>query len=82
MGIDYRKRQNMALDVLNQPLAEALNLYVEEEYRSGRWSSITTYTNWKYTVKLVSHFFGKKKSMQLKKKIFVILHENILEHTK
>lgn len=82
MWVDYRKRQNMALDVLNQPLAEALNLYVEEEYRSGRWSSITTYTNWKYTVKLVSHFFGKKKSMQLKKKIFVILHENILEHTK
>lgn len=68
MWVNYRERKNLALDVLNQPLAEALNRYVEKEYRSGRWSSITTYDNWKYTVKLVSRFFGKKKVYAIKEK--------------
>ena len=48
----YRERQNLVDDVLND--------YVEKEYNSGRWSSIATYNNWKYTVKLVSQYFGKK----------------------
>lgn len=68
MWVSYRERKDFALDVLNQPLAEALNRYVEEEYRLGRWSSITTYDNWKYTVKLVSRFFGKKKVYAVKEK--------------
>ena len=68
MWVDYRKRQNLADDVLNQPLTKALNNYVEEEYNSRRWSSITTYNNWKYTVKLVSQYFGKKKIRNVKEK--------------
>ena len=36
--------------------------------RLGRRSSITTYDNWKYTVKLVSRFFGKKKVYAVKEK--------------
>lgn len=68
MWVDYRKRKNLADDVLNQPLTKALNNYVEEEYNSRRWSSITTYNNWKYTVKLVSQYFGKKKIRNVKEK--------------
>ena len=36
----------MNLDILDQPLANALDGYVEEKRNSGRWSSITTYDNW------------------------------------
>jgi len=68
MWVDYRERQNLADDVLNQPLTKVLNNYVEEEYNSRRWSSITTYNNWKYTVKLVSQYFGKKKIRNVKEK--------------
>lgn len=65
MWVEYRARQEINLDVVNQPLSIALNNYVEEEKASGRWSSITTYDNWKYTVKLVSQYFGKKKVPEL-----------------
>lgn len=68
MWVEYRARQEIDLDVLNQPLAQALNNYVEEERASGRWSSVTTYDNWKYTVKLVSRYFGKKKVKDIKEK--------------
>lgn len=68
MWVEYRARQEINLDVVNQPLSIALNNYVEEEKASGRWSSITTYDNWKYTVKLVSQYFGKKKVKDIKEK--------------
>lgn len=68
MWVEYRARQEINLDVVNQPLSIALNNYVEEEKASGRWSSITTYDNWKYTVKLVSQYFGKKKLKDIKEK--------------
>ncbi|RHW55314.1 hypothetical protein [Lactobacillus bombicola] len=54
--------------MLNQPFADALKLYVKDEYFSGHWSSVTTYNNLKYTVKLVSRFFGKKKVNAVKKR--------------
>lgn len=65
MWVQYRAHKEMNLNVLDQPLAKALDHYVEEERSSGRWSSITTYDNWKYTVKLVSQYFGKKKVKDL-----------------
>ena len=68
MWVEYCARQEINLDVVNQPLSIALNNYVEEEKASGRWSSITTYDNWKYTVKLVSQYFGKKKVKDIKEK--------------
>lgn len=68
MWVHYRERQDIAFNALNQPLVKVLNNYVKEEYTSGRWSSITTYNNWKYTVKLVSRFFGKKKIRDIKEK--------------
>lgn len=75
MWVQYRAHKEMNLNVLDQPLAKALDHYVEEERSSGRWSSITTYDNWKYTVKLVSQYFGKKKLKISKKKICVVLLE-------
>lgn len=36
MWVEYRARQEVNLDVLNQPLSIALNNYVEEERASGR----------------------------------------------
>ena len=68
MWVQYRAHKEMNLNVLDQPLAKALDHYVEEERSSGRWSSITTYDNWKYTVKLVSQYFGKKKVKDIKEK--------------
>lgn len=68
--------------MLNQPLSIALNNYVEEERASGRWSSITTYDNWKYTVKLVSQYFGRKKLKTLRKKICAISLEIMLRRIK
>lgn len=68
MWVEYRARQEINSDVLNKPLSIALDNYVEEERASGRWSSITTYDNWKYTVKLVSQYFGKKKVKDIKEK--------------
>lgn len=68
MWVQYREHKEMNLNVLDQPLAKALDSYVEEERSSGRWSSTTTYDNWKYTVKLVSQYFGKKKVKDIKEK--------------
>lgn len=68
MWVHYRERQDLAFNALNQPLVKVLNNYVEEEYTPGRWSLITTYNNWKYTDKLVSRFFGKKKVRDIKEK--------------
>ena len=45
--------------------AERFGKYCEKEYEAGRWSK-STYTDWKYSKRLVEKFFGKTKIKDVK----------------
>ncbi|MGN8722555.1 tyrosine-type recombinase/integrase [Lactobacillus amylovorus] len=68
MWVEYRTHQGLGLSTLNQTLYDGLSAFVKEEYDSGRWSSYSTYRDWKYTVKLVGKYFGKQKIRDVKEK--------------
>ena len=54
---DEVKIENQMLD---QPLAEAFQKYVDECHDNDRWED-STYYDWQYTAKLIKKFFGRQK---------------------
>lgn len=68
MWVEYRAHKKERSNLLDLPLSKAFSLFVEEQKYLGRWSSKTTYKNWKYTVKLISQYFGKKKVKDIREK--------------
>lgn len=54
---DEVKIENQMLD---QPLSEAFQKYVDECHDNDRWED-STYYDWQYTAKLIKKFFGRQK---------------------
>ena len=54
---DEVKIENQMLD---QPLAEVFQKYVDECHDNDRWED-STYYDWQYTAKLIKKFFGRQK---------------------
>lgn len=46
--------------MLDQPLSEAFQKYVDECHDNDRWED-STYYDWQYTAKLIKKFFGRQK---------------------